>query len=264
MANYTAADVKKLRDETGAPMMECKAALDEADGNLEKAKEILRIKGKAAAAKRADRSTSEGVVAIKADGANLGAVVVEVETDFVARNEEFIAMCNEMAEKVCNGTGDEATLKEMAEGAVARMRENCQVTKTVRLTGPDSAVFYVHHDRKSGAIVTYAGEADAEVVRKVAVHATASRPKVVSKDQLSQEDLAKEYEVEYKRAIEEGKPANIAENMAKGRVNKEFVRDSVLLEQPFYADPAKTVSQYLTESAKGVTITSFTLLAVGG
>ena len=265
MANYGAADVKRLREETGAPMMECKTALDEADGDFEKAKQILREKGQAAAAKRADRATSEGVVAVASagDGKTLGAVVVESETDFVAKNADFIAMCNEMAEKVCAGNGDDAALKAMADEAVAKIRENIQVTKSLRLTGPDKAVFYVHHDRKSGAIVTYTGDVDAEVVRQVAIHATAMRPAVVSKDELSQEMLDKEYEIQLTRAMNEGKPQNIAENIAKGRVNKEFIKEAVLLEQGFYADSNKTVGQYLAESGKGAAVTGMFLLAVG-
>jgi elongation factor Ts len=265
MANYTAADVKKLREETDAPMMECKTALDEADGDFEKAKQILREKGKAAAAKRADRATSEGVVAVSAadDGVTLGAVVVESETDFVAKNEDFIAMCASMAEKVRDGAGDEATLKAMAEEAVAKIRENIQVTKSIRFTGPDRVAYYVHHDRKSGAVITFTGDVDAEAVRQVAIHATAMRPQVVGKDELSQEMLDKEYDIQLTRALNEGKPQNIAENIAKGRVNKEFIREAVLLEQPYYADNSKTVGQYLSESAKGATVTGMTLLAVG-
>lgn len=265
MANYTAADVKKLREETDAPMMECKTALDEADGDFEKAKQILREKGKAAAAKRADRATSEGVVAVAAsdDGMTLGAVVVESETDFVAKNEDFIAMCNEMAEKVRDGSGDEATLKQMAEDAVAKIRENIQVTKSLRLTGPDHVAYYVHHDRKSGAIVTYTGDAHAEAVRQVAIHATAMRPHVVSKDQLSQELLDQEYQTQLTRALNEGKPQNIAENIAKGRVNKEFIKEAVLLEQAYYADTSKTVNEHLAQNAKGAAITNLILLSVG-
>jgi len=265
MANYSAADVKRLREETDAPMMECKTALDEADGDFEKAKQILREKGKAAAAKRADRATSEGVVAVAdaGDGKTLGAVVVESETDFVAKNPDFIAMCNEMAEKVRDGAGDEATLKQMAEDAVAKIRENIQVTKSLRLSGPDNAAYYVHHDRKSGAIITFTGDVANDVVRQVAVHATAMRPHVVSKDDLSQELLDKEYQTQLTRALNEGKAQNIAENIAKGRVNKEFIKEAVLLEQPFYADNNKTVGQFLAESAKGASITSMILLAVG-
>lgn len=265
MANYTAQDVKRLREETDAPMMECSNALKEADGDFDKAKTILREKGKAAAAKRADRTTSEGVVAVAvaSDGKTLGAAVVECETDFVAKNEDFIAMCGVMAEKIRDGQGDDETLKGMAVEAVAKIRENIQVTANKRWSGPDSVVFYVHHDRKSGAVVTYTGEVGPEPLRQVAIHATAMRPQVVSKDELSQTLLDKEYEIQLNRALNEGKPQNIAENIAKGRVNKEFIKEAVLLEQPFYADNNKTVGQYLSESAKGVTITSMTLLAVG-
>ena len=265
MANYTAQDVKKLREDTDAPMMECKAALDEADGDFEKAKNLLREKGKAAAAKRTDRSTAAGVVAIaaNADSTVVGGVVVECETDFVARNEDFIALAQQIAEIVRDSeTIDTDALKEITDGAVAKIRENIKVTKSVKLSSPNAISSYIHHDRTKGAIVLSEGPAS-EAVKKVAIQIVAFPPDVLRKEDLSQEKLNSEIEIETQRAINEGKEEKLARNIATGRVNKEFVKRAVLLEQPYYVDPSKSVSQYLAEEAKGTTIVAFEYLAIG-
>ncbi|HWD38281.1 MAG TPA: translation elongation factor Ts [Fimbriimonas sp.] len=265
MANYTAADVKKLREETDAPMMECKTALDEADGNYDRAKEILREKGKAAAAKRVDRSTAAGVVAFATnEGATkLGGVVVECETDFVARNEDFIAIAQQVAEIVLNSGENDPKIKELLEGAVAKIRENIRLAKAVSLSTSGKFLTYVHHDKTKGAAVEVSGASNDEAVRKIAIQAVAFPPEVLNRADLSQASIDKEIEVETKRAIEEGKPENIAANIAKGRVNKEFITKVVLMEQLYYADQSKSVSQYLAESAKGSKVESFVYLAVG-
>lgn len=271
MAGYTAADVKKLRDETDAPMMECKAALEEAGGDLEKAKLVLREKGKAAAGKKAGRATSAGVVAFapSGDGKTVGAVVVESETDFVSKNEEFVKMAQEVAAHVLANGGSEAPmedakLKEFAENIVAKFRENIQITKAVRLESTSPIATYVHFDNSKGAVVMVEGDgAGSEAVRKVAVHIVSLPPDVVSKDQLSQEKLEEEIRTETQRAINEGKDEKIAANIAQGRVNKEYVKRVVLLEQPIYLDPSKSVAQYLAEEAKGTKVTGFGYFAVG-
>jgi len=265
MANYTAQDVKKLREDTDAPMMECKSALDEAEGDFEKAKNILREKGKAAAAKRSDRSTAAGVVALAAndDATVVGGVVVECETDFVARNEDFVALAQQIAEIVRDSeTVDEAKLKEITDGAVAKIRENIRVTKHVRLTSSNPIATYVHHDRTKGAAVLSEGTYS-DAVRKIAVQVVSLPPDVLKKEDLSQDKLAAEIEIETQRAINEGKDEKLARNIATGRVNKEFVKRAVLLEQPYYIDPGVSVAQYLAEHAKGATLTSFAYLAVG-
>ena len=266
MPNYTAADVMKLRGETDAPMMECKAALTEADGDYDKAKSILREKGKAAAAKRADRSTAAGAVAFAAseDGKTVGGVVVESETDFVARNPEFIALTQALAEMVRDSeTADEAALKEKTDAAVATFRENIKVAQHVRLTSPNGSVLtYVHHDKTKGAAVVVEGEAGDDV-RRIAVQVVSQPPQVLNKADLSQEKIDQEIETETQRAINEGKDEKIAANIARGRVNKEFISQVVLMEQSFYMDPSKTVAQHLAESAKGAKVTAFEYLAVG-
>jgi len=267
MANYTAQDVKRLREDTDAPMMECKAALDEADGDFEKAKQLLREKGKAAAAKRSGRSTSAGVVAVASseDGKTVGAVVLESETDFVARNDEFIGIAQKIAELVRDGV-DAASdeIKQLVEGAVAKIRENIRVARAERLTSDVPIASYVHHDKTKGAVIALGkGDGSNEAVRKVAVHAVAFPPEVVSKSQLSQEKIQTEIATETERAMNEGKPENIAKNIAEGRVNKEFIKRVVLLEQPFYLDPSKTVQQYLNETVPDTEVRDALYLAVG-
>jgi elongation factor Ts len=230
MANYTAQDVKKLREDTDAPMMECKAALDEANGDFEKAKNILREKGKAAAAKRTDRTTAAGVVAL-------------------ATNSD-------------NESVDEASIKEITDGAVAKIRENIKVTKSLRVVSINPIATYVHHDRTKGSLVVSEGELS-DAVRKVAIQIVAFPPDVLKKSDLSQDKLDSEIEIETQRAINEGKDEKLARNIATGRVNKEFVKRAVLLEQPYYVDPSKSVAQFLAEEAKGTTLVSFAYLAVG-
>jgi elongation factor Ts len=273
MAGYTAADVKKLRDETDAPMMECKSALEEANGDYERAKEILREKGKAAAGKKAGRATNAGVVAfaVSADSKTLAAVVVQSETDFVSKNENFVNAAQKVADYVlANGAPegnpmDDPKLKEFAEEIVAMFRENVQIARARRFESDAPISHYLHHDRTAGTVVVADGPAaGTEVIRKVAVHATAFAPEVVSKEQLSQEKLDAEMEIELKRALEEGKPENIARNIAQGRVNKDYVKRVVLLEQPWYLDQSKSVSQYLAEEAKGTTIKEVVRFSVSG
>ncbi len=259
MANYTAADVKKLREETDAPMMECKSALDEAEGDYNRAKEILREKGKAAAGKKAGRATGAGVVAFaKGDGVIAG-VVLESETDFVSRNEGFVEIAQKAADALLADAG--ADLKTFAVDAVDKFRENVQVGATFRIETSNVVATYVHHDKSKGAVVI--GSGDAEALRQTAIQVVAfPNAKVANKEQLSQQELDHEFEIQKKRALDEGKPENIAENIAKGRVNKEFIKEVVLTEQPFYKDASLTVAQFLKETGNSA-VTEFKFLAVG-
>lgn len=247
--------VMKLRAETDAPVMECKAALVEAGGDYEKAKQILREKGKAAAAKRADRATGAGVAVMISDPSNkkVGGVVLESETDFVAKNPEFIA-----------ATANGKTVGTLVEESVAKIRENIKVAKAVHLTGETVAV-YVHHDKTKAAAVVLEGDSPnlLEAGQKLAIQCVAGNPKYVSKEQVPADIIEKEIATETQRAINEGKPADVAANIAKGRVNKEFYQSQVLLEQPFYADNKKTVSQYLQEQGGTIKVLGFERLAVG-
>lgn len=260
MANYSAADVKKLRDETDAPMMECKSALDEADGDFGRAKEILREKGKAQVGKKAGRSTGAAFVAVAQNNGAVAGVVLESETDFVTKNEGFGAIAQEAANALLKDAG--ADLAAFANDAVAKFRENSQVGKTFRSDKGGTIATYVHHDKSKGAIVI--GSGDAEALRQVAIQVVANPDtQVVNKDELSQEFLQKEYDIEKKRAMDEGKPENIADNIAKGRVNKETIKRVVLTEQPFYKEASQSVGQFLKEHGNS-TVSEFALLAIGG
>lgn len=277
MAN--AADVKRLRDETGAPMMECKAALDEAGGDFEKAKEILREKGQAAAGKRQGRSTSEGYVAVSMSDNHqeVGAVVLESETDFVAKNEGFIALAKELAEifqhhdpgsdPLAVKHGDKS-VNDLIQECIAKFRENIKLTSVVHIRSENKLAAYVHHDFKKGVIIEYAGEAanGHDVARQVAIQAVAFPPEYISKDQVPGEYVAKQLELETQRAINEGKPENIAKNIAQGRVDKEIMKQVVLLEQPFYREPSKSVNAYLSDESKAaghqINILSFKALTI--
>lgn len=277
---FSAADVKKLRDETDAPMMECKAALTEADGDFAKAKDILREKGKAAAAKRADRVTKAGVVAIalSVDNKAAGAVVIECETDFVAKNPDFIEVANQIAQAlvVADPGSDPLSVKvgsetigSMVEGAIAKIRENIKVTRAIRLTTGGVFAKYVHHDNTKGSVIELEGDATTilEAGHKLAIQAIAFPPSFVSKDQVPADVVAHELEVETQRAINEGKSAEIAKNIAQGRINKEYYKAVVLLEQPFYAELSKSAGDYVAEQAKAgngtIGVKGYTLLAVG-
>ncbi len=260
MATFTAQDVKRLRDETDAPMMECKKALEEADGDFDKAKAILREKGKAAAAKRAGRQTGEGVVAfaLSEDKKTLGGVILECETDFVARNEDFVAMADELAkayltqdpgsDPLAVKVGDK-TAAETIETAVGKIRENIKITRAIHATTSDSFATYVHHDRTKGVAVEVKGEANAsEVGYKLAIQSVAFPPEFITRDEVPQDKVQAELEVETQRAINEGKTPDIAKNIAQGRINKEYYKRVVLLEQPFYLDPSKSVKDYMQEA----------------
>lgn len=256
----TAQLVKKLRDETDAPMMECKRALQQAaeeqgseaseEAVVERAKGILREAGKAQATKRADREASNGVIALaKAPGA-VAAVVLLSETDFVARNEEFVAEANRLAEYFLeNDPGDDplsanvdgTTVKERIEALVAKIRENIQLGGVKRVASDKTIGTYLHHDKAKAAIVVVEG-GDQDLAGKLATQVVAYPTiEVISSDQIDADRLANEIEMEKKRAIEDGAPEDRAEMIAKGRVNKEFVSQVALLETPWFLDPKQKV-----------------------
>ncbi len=277
----SASDVKRLREETDAPMMECKAALEEANGDFERAKLILREKGKAAAAKRADRATGAGVVAISTSQNHqaIGAVVLESETDFVSGNEQFVALAQELAEIFLHHdpgtdplavTKGDKSVKDLVEGGVALFRENIVCKRAVHAESETNKfAHYVHHDRKTAVIVEIEGDTanGHDVGRQVAIQVVAFPPEFLHKEQVPQDVIAREMETELQRALNEGKPENIAKNIAQGRINKEFMQSKVLLEQPFYLDSSLTVNQYLENEGKSaggtIKIVNYWRLAVG-
>lgn len=279
MSNINASDVKRLRDETDAPMMECKGALQEANGDFAKAKEILREKGQAAAAKRSGRATSEGIARFvaSADGKSALGLVVECETDFVAKNESFIALVDKLANGML-AAGD-ASEKAVVDGesvakhieqAIAVIRENIVLKKALLINATDGVVaVYNHHDSKKAAAVEVTGGASnlKDAGFQVAIQTVAFNPSFLKKEDVPQDLIESEIRIETERAIKEGKPKEIAEKAAQGRVNKEFYQAQVLLEQPMYTDNKKSVSTYLAEEGKvgggPISVQKFVRLEVG-
>lgn len=268
----TAADVKKLRELTDAPMMDCKKALEEANGDLDRAKDILREKGAAAGQKKAGRATKEGIakIALSDDGKTGAGIIVECETDFVSRNDDFKGMVDMMVNGMLaagkssgdvevNGQSIDAHIAD----AVGRIRENIQLRAAEFYTAGEGEKLasYNHHDGKWASVVTYSGEG-ADAASRVAVQIVGFKPSFLTKEEVPADVIAKETEVQKARAIEEGKTPEMAENIAKGRINKEFYKDQVLLEQPMYLDQKITVAEYLKQNG-GISIKSYSMLAVG-
>ncbi len=275
MANYTAADIKALRESTGAGMLDVKRALDEADGDHGKATEILRVKGLKGVTKREGRSASNGlVVASAADG--VGTLVeVNCETDFVAKGERFIALAGEVlaaavdsraadAEALLASTlADGRTVKELLDEANATIGEKIEVRRVARVEGP-TVVSYLHKTSPDlpaqiGVIVAIDG-GDEVVARDVAMHVAAFSPTVLHRDEVPAETVENERRVAEATAIEEGKPAAALPRIVEGRVNGYF-KENVLTEQPFAKDQKKSVAQVLKEA--GAEAKSFARFRVG-
>lgn len=278
----SASDVKRLREETDAPMMECKVALEEAGGDFEKAKAILREKGQSAAAKRSGRSTSEGVAkfVVSADGKTAVGVVLESETDFVSNNDGFRKLVDTLANGLLSAPADAVngdvnnvsidgkTVAELVTEGVALFRENIQLTQAVKLEADGTIGAYNHHNGKFASAAVISGDASnaSELATEVATQAAISDTvEYLTRAEVPQDVIASEIEAETKRAINDGKPAEMAAKIAEGRVNKEFFQNKVLLERPFWKDESKSTAQFLKEMAQGTAeVTGFKRLTVGG
>jgi len=272
MADISAGMVKELREKTDAPMMECKKALSEANGDMGKAEELLRIKLGNKASKAASRIAAEGVVGIwiAADG-KLGAMVeVNCETDFVAKNEDFLGFAAKLAEVVAkNGPADVAALsalsidgtpvEELRKALVGKIGENLSIRRFERLEAKGRLARYVHGGAKIGTIVDVVGGDDA-LARDLAMHIAASKPVALSRDQVPAAMIQKERTIAAAKAAESGKPANIVEKMVEGSVQK-FLKEVTLLGQPFVKDDKQTVEVLL--KSKGASVTRFALYVVG-
>ncbi|HBY3283898.1 TPA: elongation factor Ts [Clostridioides difficile] len=269
MANITAQMVKELRESTGAGMMDCKKALQEAEGNMEKAVDLLREKGLSKAAKKAGRVAAEGLVAIEMNDDNTVASMVEVnsETDFVAKNEDFKvfvkdATCMALAtdkEDIASLLGEThkegITLQEVLNNRVAKIGEKLDFRRFAKVVTNGQVAGYIHGGGKIGVLVEMETEArDAKVLelgKDVAMQVAAMNPKYVSRDEVDAEYIAHETEVLTQQALNEGKPANIVEKMVKGRLEKEL-KEVCLLEQTFVKNPDITVKQLVADVAKAV------------
>lgn len=271
MANITAAEVKRLRDATGAGMMDAKRALEETGGDFDQAIEVLRVKGAAKAAKRAERTAANGLVAA-AEGAM---IELACETDFVAKSEQFQQLAADIvAHAAARQIGDVATLlgETLADGhtveeriaaASAVIGEKLELRRAVFFSGGNVASYL--HKRATdlppqvGVLVEFAGE-DAERARGAAMQIAAMRPQYLTRDEVPDEIVANERRIAEANAREEGKPEGALPKIVEGRVNS-FYKDVVLLEQPSVLEPKKTVRQLLDEA--GVTVRRFARFEVG-
>lgn len=266
----TAGLVKELRERTGAGMMDCKKVLVETSGDMEKAIELLREKGLAKAAKKAGRVASEGLVklAFAADGKKAAAIEVNSETDFVAKNEEFVEFVNILADKVLEGDsdnvesfltlsyGDEGSVQDALNAKIAKIGENLNIRRFQKFATPGVVyVGYTHGNGKIGVIVGFETEASAEEInvmgRDVAMQVASMNPKFIDESAIDPEYLESEKKILIQQALNEGKPENIVEKMVSGRLKKEL-KETCLVEQKFVKDGELSVSQYIDNSAKAI------------
>ncbi|CZF85085.1 Elongation factor Ts [Grimontia celer] len=256
----TAALVKELRDRTGAGMMECKKALVETNGDIELAIENMRKSGAAKAAKKAGNVAAEGAIIIKEANGVSALVEVNCQTDFVAKDGNFTAFANAVADEAAatKATAEElqAKFEDDRVALVAKIGENISIRRVAYVEG--SAMASYRHGERIGVVV--AGEGDAETLKHIAMHVAASRPEYVTPDDVPADVVAKEREVQVEIAMNEGKPKEIAEKMVEGRMKK-FTGEVSLTGQPFIMEPKKSVGDILKE--KGASVSTFIRLEVG-
>ena len=274
MANFTAADVKALREQTGAGMMDVKKALTEADGDAEKALEIIRLKGLKSLSKREGRQASAGLLAAQTDGTVGVLVEVNSETDFVAKNQKFIDFSNEvLAAAVASKAADldallaapmgEGTVKDRLDAFAAIIGEKLQVGRIVRVEG-ENVDLYLHQTNPDlppqVGVFVVTDAAGKSVAHDIAMHVAAYMPAYLDRDSVPAVVLDKERATLEKITLEEGKPANIVPKIVEGRLNA-FFKDNCLVDQAFARDPSKSVGQVLKEA--GATVTNFVRVHVG-
>jgi len=271
MAEITAGMVKELREKTDAPMMECKKALTEAAGDMAKAEEILRVRLGNKASKASARVTAEGLIGvfISADSKLASIVEVNCETDFVAKNDDFIAFVNDMAKLIAetNPASVEAigalpynggTVDSVRSALVGKIGENMSIRRFERVQAAGRVASYVHSG-KIGVLVDFTGS-DESVGKDVAMHIAATKPKSLDPAGVPAEDVERERSVAMAKATESGKPAEIAAKMVEGSVQK-YLKEVALLSQPFVKDDKQTVEAML--KSKGSSVSKFILYVVG-
>ncbi|MEO8509435.1 MAG: translation elongation factor Ts [Betaproteobacteria bacterium] len=278
MADISASMVMELRQRTGLGMMDCKKALSESDGDIVKAEELLRIKSGAKASKAAGRVAAEGVVGatVTPDGKTGAMVEVNCETDFVSRNEDFIAFARRVAQVIVERKPTEVaalgalpldggTVESVRQALVQKLGENISLRRFERFESAGQLAQYLHGGGRIGVTVDYAG-GDASVGKDIAMHVAAGaapgaiRPVAVSRNDVAADLIDKERAIYTAQAAESGKSADIVARMVEGRVNK-FLAEVTLLGQPFVKNPDDTVEKHL--KAKGATVESFALYVVG-
>jgi elongation factor Ts len=272
MAEITASMVKELREKTDAPMMECKKALTEAGGDLQKAEEILRVKLGSKASKAAARVTAEGIVSLYlSDDAKLGAIVeVNCETDFVAKNDDFLAFAANAAKLVAtqnpadvaalsNLSVEGGTLEAVRTALIGKIGENMSIRRFSRYEAKGKLVSYLHGGSKIGTMLDLVG-GDEQLGKDIAMHIAACKPISLAKDEVPAEKIEIERSVASQKAAESGKPADIVAKMVEGAVAK-YLKEVTLLGQPFVKDDKVTIEQLLKQ--RNASIARFSLFIVG-
>jgi len=274
MANFTIADIKALREQLGTGMVDTKKALEEADGDVQKAVEILRLKGAKGNAKRADRSTSEGLVVAREKKGAVTLIELACETDFVAKNERFIALADKVADAVsaadaasledalAASVGDQ-TVAELISDEAAIIGEKVELRQARTITG-ESVEVYLHRTSKDlppqiGVVVAYNGT-DAETARSIAQHISFANPSYLSREDVPVADIEKEREIVTEISRSEGKPEAALPKIVEGRVSA-FVKQVALLEQDYAKDNKLSVAQVAKDA--GITVTDFARFKVG-
>jgi elongation factor Ts len=274
MANYTAADIKRLREQTAAGMLDCKKALEDSDGDFDKAVEYLRVKGLKGVTKREGRTASNGLVAAHVDGGVGTLIEVNCETDFVAKGKKFQELAQQVLEQavaidatdaqaLLDSQLDGKTVQEVLDDANATIGEKIEVRRVARVEGKQVAS-YLHRTSPDlpaqiGVLVAVDGDAP-DVAKDVAMHAAAMSPTFLSREDVSSDVVDTERRLAEQTAREEGKPEQAITKIVEGRVNSYF-KDNVLLEQPFAKDSKQTVAQVL--KGAGVNVTAFARFRVG-
>jgi translation elongation factor Ts len=260
-AEITTALIKELRELTGAGMMDCKKALQESEGDVEKAIENMRTSGQLKAAKKATKVAAEGQIVVRSDASGAALVEVNCQTDFVAKDESFLAFAAKVADVAIQSRPDIEALKAQFEEErttlVAKIGENIEVRRVSYVDGEKCAT-YLHNGGKIGVVV--AGEGDDVTLKNMCMHVCASAPQFLSPEDVPEDVVEKERKVQLEIAMNEGKPADIAEKMVSGRMKK-FAGEVALKGQPFVMEPKKSVGDVLKENKSDVT--SFVRLEVG-
>lgn len=272
----TASLVNELRKKTGAGMMDCKKALVEAEGDMETAIDLLRKKGQKVAAKRGDNETKEGLVIAKTVDGNKKGIILSLscETDFVAKNSDYYAFVDSLVDAaIANGVNsvedfvashfdDKLTVEEKLTEQIGVIGEKLELTN-LNVIEAESVVVYNHPGNQIASIVGLTKDSDTatDAGRQVAMQIAAMAPIALNKDQVDQSTIDRELEVGKELAIQEGKPAEMADKIAQGRLNK-FFKENTLLSQPFIKDNKKSVEQFLNESESGLTVKDFKRVAL--
>ena len=279
MASISAQDVKALRESTGAGMMDCKKVLSEANGDPEKALELLRERGLSKAGKRAGRETSEGAIVISVNGGTATIIELGCETDFVAKTDDFQTLAQQIGDAIVGqggvenpeqaiglGLGD-GTIDDGIKNAAAKMGENIQLKRVSQITSDGVVGSYIHAGGKLGVVVALDGAAGgdfSDVARDLAMHVAAidPTPVAIDRDGVPADLIASEKSILRKQALQSGKPENIVEKIVEGRINK-FFAENCLLEQPFVKDPDTSVTKMLAAVDSNLKVSSFVRFKLG-